>query len=168
MKSIRQRKVLAWEKTSPFWWNSFYCIYYRFSYSKSPNVIFQQMRIAKTLDKITEKVWNSTFQTSLIFFTQLTYSKHPTVPCYDNFHIPLMVTDFGLPILKKILKDPWLMEQVLELTCAWTRFCKIMPFRVVGTLEILSVPWFRVRSLRIFLRIGRPKSVTMSGMWKLS
>ena len=68
------------------------------------------------LDKITEKVWNSTFQTSLIFLTQLTYSKHPTVPCYDNFHIPLMVTDFGLPILKKILKDPWLMEQVLQRT----------------------------------------------------
>ena len=39
MKSIRQGKVLVWEKTSLFWRNSFRSIYCRASYSNSPNVI---------------------------------------------------------------------------------------------------------------------------------
>ena len=51
MKSIRQRKVFVWEKTSPFWWNSFNSIYNRVSYRNSPNAVFDIGNLEKQQEK---------------------------------------------------------------------------------------------------------------------
>ena len=52
MKSIRQRKLLIWEKTSMFWWNSLCCVHCRISYSNLPCAILRFTKFQKTSKKI--------------------------------------------------------------------------------------------------------------------
>ena len=79
MKSIRQRKVFVWEKTSPFWWNSFNSIYNRVSYRNSPNILFQQGTFRETTRKI--RIFNrkSKFWGPLFFGTCLVSSNQPSI-----------------------------------------------------------------------------------------
>ena len=79
MKFIRQRKVFVWEKTSPFWWNSFNSIYNRVSYRNSPNILFQQGTFRETTRKI--RIFNrkSKFWGPLFFGTCLVSSNQPSI-----------------------------------------------------------------------------------------
>ena len=79
MKSIRQGKVLVWEKTSLFWRNSFRSIYCRAPYSNSPNVIFQQGNFRETTRKIRIFKRESKFWGPLFFGTCLVSSNQPSI-----------------------------------------------------------------------------------------
>ena len=79
LKFIRQRKVFVWEKTSPFWWNSFRSIYCRASYSNSLNAIFQQGNFRETTRKIRIFKRESKFWGPLFFGMCLVSSNQPSI-----------------------------------------------------------------------------------------
>ena len=65
MKSIRQRKLFIWEKTSMFWWNSLCSIHCRISYSNLPCAILRFTKFQKTSKKSRISIEN---QKSKVYF----------------------------------------------------------------------------------------------------
>ena len=75
MKSIRQRKVLIWEKTLLKKWNLFCTIYCRGSYSNSPDRAFGANTISRIIRKIVNFIRKSRLWGILI-------SKPPKKSCF--------------------------------------------------------------------------------------
>ena len=94
MKSVRQRKVLVWEKTSMFWWNPFRCIYYRISYSNVPYVNFQVDEIAENMQKINIFDRKSKIRDILIFKLLIEASLDRSSGLWDQLHFGVLSTDF--------------------------------------------------------------------------
>ena len=94
MKPIRQRKVLVSEKTSLFWWNSFSSIYCRASYSHSPNVISDKIRMWEITRKniIFKRI--SKFWGPLFFRRVFLGLKQSSAWSYCDFHFRGLTIDF--------------------------------------------------------------------------
>ena len=100
MKSVRQRKVFVWEKTSPFWWNSFGSIYNRVSYRNSPNAVFRHRKIWETTRKIRIPKPKSKIRGILNFKQLMEASLHRSNGPRDQLHFGVPTTDFFSQILE--------------------------------------------------------------------
>ena len=137
MKSIHQRKLVGWEKTSMFWWHSFCCLYNRVSHRNWLCIVFQFWRILKTTDKIKEIQDKSRFQTSLISFILLQSGKSLAVCCWCDFENRVLTTDFGDLTLMKFIKVPWITEQVLKAgTMVWAIFGTLISTKMTLSLDV--------------------------------
>ena len=137
MKSIRQWKLLGWEKTSMFRWHSFSCLYNRVSYRKWLCIVFHFQRILKTTDKIKEIQDKPRFLTSLIFLILIQSGKSLAVCCWCDFENRVLTTDLGGPTLMKFIKVPWLTEQVLSAgTMVWAIFGSLISTKMTLSLDV--------------------------------
>ena len=100
MKSVRQRKVFVWEKTSPFWWNSFGSIYNRVSYRNSPNAVFRHRKFWETTRKIRISKPKSKIRGILNFKQLMEASLHRSNGPRDQLHFGVPTTDFFSQILE--------------------------------------------------------------------
>ena len=95
MNSVRQRKVFVWEKTSPFWWNSFGSICNRVSYRNSPNAVFQHRKFWETTRKIRISKPKSKIRGILNFKQLMEASLHRSNGPRDQLHFGVPSTDFA-------------------------------------------------------------------------
>ena len=95
MKSVRQRKVFVWEKTSPFWWNSHDSIYNRVSYRNSPNAVFRHRKFWETTRKIRISKPKSKIRGILNFKQLMEASLHRSNGPRDQLHFGVPSTDFA-------------------------------------------------------------------------
>ena len=100
MKSVRQRKVFVWEKTSPFWWNSYDSIYNRVSYRNSPNAVLRHRKFWETTRKIRISKPKSKIRGILNFKQLMEASLHRSNGPRDQLHFGVPTTDFFSQILE--------------------------------------------------------------------